>query len=47
MTVLLELFIGNFKERFKDFFIPLGTQVTIKGWENTDKINNENEEKGG
>ena len=47
LTVLLEFFIGNVKERFKDFFIPLRTQVTIKGWENTDRISNENEEKGG
>ena len=47
LTVLLEFFIGNIKERFKDFFIHLRTQITIKGWENTDRINNENEEKGG
>ena len=47
LTVLLEFFIGNINERFKDFFIPLRTKVTIKGWENTDRINNENEEKGG
>ena len=39
--------MGNIKERFKDLFIPLRTQVTIKGWENMDRINNENEEKGG
>ena len=47
LTFLLEFFIGTIKERFKDFFIPLRTQVTIKGWENTDRINIENEEKGG
>ena len=45
LTVLLEFFIRNIKERFKDFLIPLRTQVTIKGWENTDIINSENEEK--
>ena len=47
LTILLEFFIENIKEIFKDFFIPLRTQVTIKGWENIDRINNENEEKGG
>ena len=47
LIVLLEFFIGNIKERLKDFFIPLRTQVTIKGWESTDGINNESEEKGG
>ena len=47
LTILLEFFIGNIKEKLKDFFIPLRTKVTIKGWENTDRINNENEEKGG
>ena len=47
LTILLEFLIGNIKERFKDFFIPLRTQVTIKGWENINRINNENEEKGG
>ena len=45
LTILLISFIGNIKERFKGFFIPLRTKVTIKGWENTERINNENEEK--
>ena len=41
----LHSFIGNMKKRIKSFVTPKRSKITIKGWENKARINNENEEK--
>ena len=39
-------FIGNMKKRIKSFVIPKRSKITIKGWEDTERMNNKNEGKG-
>ena len=34
------------KKRIKSLVVPKRSKITIKGWENKGRINNENEEKG-